>query len=169
MRSIALLFFCCIGFSVHAQSVERKVINTAGTTYANGGIRLKVSVGEPVVGLINNDTATILSQGFFSGFYKKVMPDPPNPPLPFDTTAIQPNPDGYSIYPNPVKTNLFIKGDLVLINQVQFFDIAGHRLLSRRPGPGSAVSVQNLPPGFYIGKITGFSDEVMAVFKIIKL
>lgn len=176
MKLIRLIFLCFFCATSHSQSLERKIINTSGTRYNATGVSLKVSVGEPIVGRFENvtittadtTTRTILSQGFFTGLIRKTVPVPPVVPVPVDT-VVQAIPGGYSIYPNPVKDILFIKGNLVFIDQIQFFDIAGHRLFTLKPGPGGAVPVHTLPPGSYIAKLSNRSGEVVNVFKIIKL
>ncbi len=169
------MFFLFVS-TAHAQTIERKIINTAGTSYNTTGVRLKVSVGEPIIGnftkATSSDTVSILSQGFFTGFIRKaIVTPPPPPPTPVDSvdTVVQHIPDGYSIYPNPVKDILFIKGDLVFIRQAEFFDIAGHRLYTQKPGQGGDLPLRNLSSGFYIVKLINTSGEIVNVFKIIKL
>ncbi|MFT3908549.1 MAG: T9SS type A sorting domain-containing protein [Ferruginibacter sp.] len=171
---LLLLLFCS---TAKAQSIERKIINATGTTYNAGGITLKTSVGEPIVGsfssTVGNTTSTTLSQGFFTGFSRTtvVVPPPPPPPVvtppptdpagPIDSITVR-------VYPNPVNDMLNIKGDLTNAKQVQFFDIAGHRI-STYDITTSSIQVKNLPAGFYIAKILGKSYEVLYVFKIVKL
>ena len=160
MKLIYILFFSFVCVSVNAQQIQKKIINAAGTTYSSNGVTLRTSVGEAIVGSFENTTVTTLSQGFFTGSKKiTTVIDPP----------VQPIPDGYSIYPNPVKDILFVRGNLVFAKQIQFFDVTGHRLFAQNLDNGGAVSVQSLPAGFYIAKLTGKSDEVLNVFKIIKL
>jgi hypothetical protein len=178
MKLIQLLLLCFICTTVRAQSIERKIVNTTGTRYNSTGVSLKISIGEPIVGRFENATitavdttiSTILSQGFFTGLIRKTVPVSAVPPVvvPVDT-VLQLPPAGYSIYPNPVKDVLFIKGNLVFIDKIQFIDITGHRLFTLTPGPGGAVPVHTLPPGSYITQLTNKSGDVLNVFKIIKL
>ncbi len=62
------LFFCFVvlGFS-QAQSIERQVLASTGTTITNGTISLDYTLGETIVGEKSNSTI-ILTQGFHQGF-----------------------------------------------------------------------------------------------------
>jgi hypothetical protein len=62
------LFFCFIIFGVsQAQSIERQVLASTGTTITNGTISLDYTLGETIVGEKSNSTI-ILTQGFHQGF-----------------------------------------------------------------------------------------------------
>lgn len=155
LLSLLLSFLCIV---INAQQIQKKIINTAGATYNASGTTLRVSVGEPIVGNLGNPSTT-LSQGFLTGFSRLIIIDPPTQPIP----------PGYSIYPNPVKNILYIRGDLSVVKDIHFFDITGRRLFAQRITAGGIVQIQHLPAGYYIAKLTGRSDETLNVFKIIKL
>jgi hypothetical protein len=62
------LFFCFIIFGVsQAQSIERQVLASTGTTITNGTISLDYTLGETIVGEKSNSTI-VLTQGFHQGF-----------------------------------------------------------------------------------------------------
>ena|GEM_PF-5881014 len=57
MKSSAFLFFLLFSFSfltMNGQTIERKVINTTGTSYNISSIRIKNSIGEPIIGKVGS-------------------------------------------------------------------------------------------------------------------
>jgi hypothetical protein len=52
-----------IGMSLQAQSIERQVIGSSGTSFSNASVQLDFTVGELVVSTLT-DGSTILTQGF---------------------------------------------------------------------------------------------------------
>lgn len=56
-------------FSANAQTIERQVVGTAGTTFSNGNTTVEFTVGETATTTISNGTIT-LSQGFQQGSVK---------------------------------------------------------------------------------------------------
>jgi hypothetical protein len=58
-----LIGFMCSTFIMNAQSIERQVIGSAGTTLSNGTISIDFTVGELAVTTITDGTTT-LTQGF---------------------------------------------------------------------------------------------------------
>jgi hypothetical protein len=65
-----LILSCLLGiFCVNAQSIERQVVASGGTTISNGTVTLDVTVGELVVTTISDGTTT-LTQGFQQGGIK---------------------------------------------------------------------------------------------------
>ncbi len=164
MKITYSFLLCLFGITVHAQHLERQIINTLGKTYNASGIVLQTSVGEPIVGQLMNDSVTILSQGFFTGFTKINRPVVTDPPTP-----VQPIPDEFSIYPNPVNNFFFVRGHVELLKEVQLYDLAGHRIFKQQINLTGIIQVQNLPSGFYIAELINKANEAIKVFKIIKL
>jgi hypothetical protein len=63
MKTIIKIMFClCLCFS-QAQTIERQVLGSAGTTLSNGTVSLDFTLGELAVTTITNGTTT-LNQGF---------------------------------------------------------------------------------------------------------
>ena len=150
-----LLFSCCCFSAVAQQRIQKKIINTAGKTYTNNGVRLNVSVGEPIVGNVSNSNRVTLSQGFFTGIQKPTVTNP-------GSASNQ-----FQVYPNPVRNSLVIKGNMALVNQIQLFDIAGHLVLLQAIS-SNTLSMNSLAPGYYFAKLLGKSNEVLNTFKIVK-
>lgn len=158
MKYLLILSFILAGTIADSQSIQKKIVNASGKTYNANGIRLRMSVGEPVVGNHDNTTCTVLSQGFFNGYAKKKVI--------IDSAMTAP---GFSIYPNPVKDRLYIVCDNMLAKHVQFFDMLGHRLLTQTIASDHSVQTQQLPPGIYFGRLLNDKGAVLNIFKIIKL
>ncbi len=67
MKKTTLLFGMLLAFATtQAQSIERQVIGSAGSTITNGSTTLEFTVGEVAVTTITNGTTT-LTQGFHQG------------------------------------------------------------------------------------------------------
>lgn len=144
-----LLLLQITGFS---QVLAKKVINTAGGSYRSGNIGLNVSVGEPIVG--NIGTSISLSQGFFTG-YRTIA-------------VVVPETLSLLIYPNPSRDAIFIRGDIGNIKLIQIID-AGGKVLSTQLISTRSIDIRALPAGFYLARLLGRSNEVISVFKFIKV
>ncbi|MCB0628301.1 MAG: T9SS type A sorting domain-containing protein [Saprospiraceae bacterium] len=83
------------GNMLHAQSLERQVIASTGSSVQNAGLQLDYTVGEVVVTTLTN-TDLQLTQGFHQG---QLM-----------TTGLDglPTRIDYRIYPNPVTATLWV-------------------------------------------------------------
>lgn len=107
---IFITFLLLPASSIVFAQTERKIVNTCGEAYSTPQVKLKVSVGEPVVGT-HFTTSGSLSQGFFQSKPAAIITPPP---------AVD-----YSFYPNPLKEALQIKGDITKIKQLQLYDATG--------------------------------------------
>ena len=79
-------------------------------------------------------------------FYIKV-----NAPSGFENTSSQ----GVSIYPNPIRNELNIKG-IPEGQQLSIFDVQG-RLILQNTFNGKSIKTEQLPAGFYVLKCEGFN------------
>ncbi|WP_452599660.1 hemagglutinin protein [Pontimicrobium sp. MEBiC01747] len=66
IKNIVRLGILLLAFQMNAQSIERQVIGSAGTTLTNGTVSLDFTVGELAVSTITDGTTT-LTQGFHQG------------------------------------------------------------------------------------------------------
>lgn len=71
-----------------------------------------------------------------------------------------------SIYPNPVREQLHIEGDLSLVQSMAIYSITGG-LVKVIPQVNSSIDVSAIPSGVYILKITGWNGE-NASYKLLK-
>lgn len=137
--------------SIFAQT-ERKIVGTCGETYSTAQVKLKVSVGEPIVGTHNTTEAT-LSQGFFQA----------KPPR-----VIVPPPVGFSFYPNPLKDVLQIKGDITKLKLLQVYDATG-KIILQQAVTGSNINLKDLTAGVYTARLTGDNNTIVYYAKLVKL
>ena len=75
-----------------------------------------------------------------------------------------------SVYPNPVKNDIFIQSELA-IKKIEIFNISGRivetlRATSLRENDVQTINASNLPQGIYF--VTVYTDREMMVYKIVK-
>jgi len=153
MKIFTTLLLLSLSSLSFAQQAERKIANTCGETYSSGGIKLKVSVGEPIVGMMSTTEAS-LSQGFFQG---KPMP-----------IVVPPPAVGYSFYPNPVKDALQIKGDITKIKQLQLYDATG-KIIATLAVTSNSLFIKGLAAGVYTARLIGDKNAIIYYSKLVKL
>ncbi|MFK7831916.1 MAG: T9SS type A sorting domain-containing protein [Winogradskyella sp.] len=69
--------------------------------------------------------------------------------------------DGFSIYPNPAKTNLYIKAtDNAQIDAVEFYNILGKNVLTTSLLVNDAIDISELASGIYLVKINAGNNSV---------
>ena len=153
MKIFTTLLLLSASSIVFAQQTERKITNTCGETYSSGNVRLKVSVGEPIVGTHYNTSAT-LSQGFFQ-----------SKPVP---VVIPPPAAGYSFYPNPLKDVLQIKGDITKIKQLQLYDATG-KIIATLPVTNNSINIKGITAGMYTARLIDGNSAIIYYTKLVKL
>jgi hypothetical protein len=153
MKIFTTLFLLSLSSLAFAQNAERKITNTCGETYSAGGMGLKISVGEPIVGMLST-TGGSISQGFFHS-----KPSP---------VAAPPLTNGYSFYPNPLKDVLQVKGDITKIKQLQLYDATGKIILTQAV-TGSTVNIKGLTAGVYTARLIDGNSTIIYYTKLVKL
>ena len=151
MLSIVLanLFFAV---TLYGQSLDRKVIGSAGQTLSTPTKSCVFTIGEPVVGIRKD--VLVLHQGFHQEWAV--------------VTSIGPNDDNlsFSVYPNPTIGELQIECNEAL--NIQLFSATGQHVLKKfLCEPNIVLDIRHLPAGHY--RLVG-SDQRgrSAVFMIIK-
>lgn len=152
MKISITLFLLSVSSIVFAQT-ERKIVNTCGESYSTPQVKLKVSVGEPVVGN-HSTTEASLSQGFFHSKPAAVI-------IPAPVA-------GYSFYPNPLKDVLQVKGDVTKIKQVQLYDATGKIILIQAV-TGNIINIKGLTAGIYTARLIDNNGAVVYYTKLVKL
>ncbi len=153
MKIFTTLLLLSLSPLAFAQQAERKIANTCGETYSAGGIRLKISVGEPIVGILSTTDAS-LSQGFFQSKPAPIVVPPPGV--------------GYSFYPNPVKEVLQIKGDITKVKQLQLYDATG-KIIATLSITSNSLFVKGLATGVYTARLIGDKNGIIYYSKLVKL
>ncbi len=142
----ALLLVTVPAFS---QTKQSEVVASAGGSVTTETVSVSYTVGEPVVGTLSAGNV-VLSQGFQQGYI-----DIP------DTDVEAALAKNVRLYPNPLKTTLFIElqevpeGDCV----VKCFDMSGQMVGSAQydSEPRLSIDMSNLPQGAYFVKV--FVDD----------
>jgi Secretion system C-terminal sorting domain len=151
MKPIVFLSFIFLAINTQAQS-NNFITNVCGSSYNTSSGKMKISVGEPIVGTHHNTGATI-SQGFF-----KSKP----------VAAVVPGATAFSIFPNPFKDELMLKGDLTKVKLIQLYDVAGRKVLDIRL-TGNVLQLKGLNAGIYTARILGENNTILHYIKISKL
>jgi hypothetical protein len=138
-----LIIICIIGLSaswMHAQSLERTVIGSAGLAVQNGTAGLSFTVGE-----VATNSSNLLTQGF----------QQPNIVKNTDILDLTKTGQKAIVYPNPTVDMLNIKSNLPAagINQLsyQVFDLYGKVVLKgNMVSDGGSINVQSLASASYV-------------------
>lgn len=157
MRVFFTILACCFISISFSQSIERVIVGSAGHTMNTGSLKLKTSVGEPIVGKIGSIPLVSVAQGFFTASSSIVTGVDAE-----DLTK------GYVLYPNPVTDKIFIRGDLLLLNNVEINDITGRNLQSSFI-TGNHISMSSFAPGVYMVRLFNKQNKLLCIYKIIKL
>lgn len=157
MKIFFTILACCLTGISNAQSLERVIVGSAGHTLNAGSLKLKTSVGEPIVGKISNVPLVSVAQGFFTASSSIVT-----------GVSAEGLTKGYVLYPNPVTDKVFIRGDLLLLNNVEINDITGRNLRSSFI-TGNHISMSSFAPGVYMVRLFNKQNKLLCIYKIIKL
>ena len=153
---IAFIFF---GLSATAQHSSRTVFANAGEPLSSENIRLHFTIGEPIVGLIQNGNAS-LDQGFWAGL--NIMD-----PLAPNTV----NETGIVVYPIPVEDELNIATGQRQLFGLQLFAIDRRMVLSTTTDVEQVahqIDTSTLTPGTYVLQLFLRDENDTVLFKIIK-
>jgi len=151
MKSLAVFILLFTAHPLLAQS--QKIIDACGETYSNGNGKLRMVVGEPVIGMLNH-TQAYVSQGFIHA-------------KPATTIASVPT-SGYSFSPNPFNERVIVKGDITKVKFFQLIDITGRILITQQVTTNSISIAQPIAPGVYTARIFGADNNTLHYSKIVK-
>ena len=148
MKHALFTFILLTSILGHAQSLELQVIGSLGGTFTNAETaRIDFTAGEFTVSTLT-DGETILTQGFHQEAHSA--------PLSIDSEEIT----LISLYPNPVKSNFYIKG---LKGQVALYiyDING-RLVHKNLNylDATSIDISNLRSAIYMVHLTNEQGAV---------
>ena len=137
---IIILLFMTGWFGVEAQSNDLSLFGSGGGMTVVNDRYLSYSIGEPLISEVFSS-----GQWVTEGFQQ---------PDAIDLTVSIHTVDGkyiLEIFPNPVSSSLFIKGNPLPACDVQVIDIAGRVMLSSSivPGDINEFQVTQLPSGLY--------------------
>jgi len=143
---------------VTAQSIDKQVIASGGETINNANHSLTFTIGEPVIGKIQN--SAIINQGFLAGAASGST-------LAVDEQLLS---TAIKVYPNPVADNLSIDLNGVSGNaKVTIYSSTGQLLKTEKLNTqNNTININHLQNGLYLVNLH-FSDyKTVKTFKIIK-
>lgn len=147
-------FLLTASFSTNAQTLERYVIGSLGTTFSTADTVLSVGVGELTVLNITDGTTTI-QQGFYA------TPEAQNtlsrPDFDIDTVTI---------YPNPAKDILNVTySSVITLQKIEVYDVKGG-LVQTISDQYAQINVSHLKAAVYLLKM--YTKNGIAHLKFIK-
>ncbi len=161
-KTILFVLIAFFSFSAgFAQSLGQTVIGNSGATISGGGNTLSFTVGEPVIGNIDNGES--LGQGFWLGAIEGAI-------LSADDFGIDAS---ATVYPNPVSDFLNITfEDLAGEDfEIMLYDVNGRAVMHKELNNSSTNEMINFSPfsaGIYMLKVVRLSTSSSKTFKIIK-
>ncbi len=157
MKTLPKLLFMILFIELSAQSIDKRVIATSGTTFNSSPTKLTFTLGEPIIGTIDN-TETI-DQGFLSSVNSGT--------LSIEDELVN---KSIKIFPNPVSEYLNIdlnniNGDAIL----NLYSITGKFILKAKLNRlQNKVNLNTLESGTYLIKLHFLEHKKEKTFKIIK-
>jgi hypothetical protein len=148
-------------FQLQSQTISKQVLGTSGESLSNETHILNFTVGEPIVGMVQNGVA--VHQGFWSELFSDGT-------LSVSTLT---NEDAISIFPNPVVNyiNFYFKQTVSTNYNVKLFDINGKQVLDatlQSQSQNVPLDISQLSDGMYVLTIESKETNYLKSFKIIK-
>ena len=161
-KTIYVILITCMTLSAsYAQSLSQYVVGNSGATISGASNTLSFTVGEPVIGNIDNGES--LGQGFWLGAIEGVVLSTDD----FTIDALT------TVYPNPTSDYLNITfQDMAGEDfEVVLYDILGRAVLQQEHTNSSGsetINLRSLNTGIYLLKVVQSSTSKSKTFKIIK-
>jgi len=152
----SLVIWLCVT-SVFSQSISKQVFGSSGESIADGTIKLTTTIGEPIIGKIEN--STIISQGFLA----KVQSNTLSIEAQLTETSIK-------LYPNPVTEYVSIDfGELYNDVKLTLFTMEGREVYrTQLKKQQNNINLSRLSAGIYLIQLTIPETQQNKSFKIIK-
>src|ERR1700679_998039 len=153
-----IIFTALISASMFGQSIQRTVFNSTGGYISSGpgSMGMVISVGEAVVGVVENKAAG-LSQGFLTGG-KSIVTIPASGVQ--ETSAIY-----GTVYPNPFTNSVYIRSDESNM-QVSVINLMGQEVYQGLY-TDQGIDLSQLPTGMYMVKAS-VNEKSIINTKILK-
>ncbi len=158
MKTILTMVLLTTMSMVSAQTIDRQVFTTAGNTISNTNHKITFTIGEPIIGKVQN--STVINQGFLAAASSSTT-------LAIDEQLLS---TAIKVYPNPVSENL----------KIDFKDVSGEAKLmlysmtsqllktEKLNAQNNTINISHLQNGLYLINLH-FSDyKTIKTFKIIK-
>ena len=154
---LSVLAITSLGF-VNAQSISKQVFATAGNSLSNANHILTSTIGESMVGKIQN--TTIISQGFLATASIDNT-------LSIDDLLLS---DTLKVYPNPVTENLHIDFTNVFGEvKISIYSTSGQLVRTKvLKSQNNKLNIKELQHGLYLMNLHFVDYKTFRSFKIIK-
>lgn len=160
----SLLIMLCFIYAtsyLQAQSISKQVIGSSGEPISNGTYTLNFTIGEPIVGIIQNGVT--IHQGFWAELFSD------------ETLSITTLTDEntISVFPNPVVNylNFHFKQNEAVNYMVKLFDMSGKQVMNanlKSQNQNSQLDISQLSNGVYVLTLESKETNYNTSFKIIK-
>lgn len=155
-----LLTYILIFSTVHlsAQSIDKTVMASAGSTMSVSEVIIGYTIGEPIVGVAISKSSSI-DQGFWAGS------------LQVEAITAEKDLDGIVVYPNPVENELTIFTNNNEIFGITLFGVNGQRVYKQNVENTQlehTINLSHLSKGMYVLRLFMRDDTEEKLFKIIK-
>ena len=162
MKTVLILLCLLFGiFQIHAQTISKQVLGSSGQSLSNGTYTLNFTVGEPIVGMIQN------GETIHQGFWAELFSD--------GTLSVSKvtNENSISVFPNPVINylNFHFKQNEAVNYVVNLYDINGKEVLKanlQSQNQNSQLNISQLADGMYVLTIDSKETNYNQSIKIIK-
>jgi len=158
MNKIHLYLICMVSVTTgYSQTIEKKVIASAGKEFKNSSCQMSWTLGEPVIQTLSTESVS-LNQGFHQGSLKitSVFTSESNVQI--------------SVYPNPAVHKVFIS--LNKVHQKTAFEIYNLHGEQMKKGTleniRTEVDVSSMPDGTYILNILN-SNRLARSYRLVKM
>lgn len=157
-KIITTSIFVLATITMLSQTIDRQVFATAGTTVSNANNKVTFTIGEPIIGTIQN--STVINQGFLAAASS-------NTTLAVDEQFLN---TAIKVYPNPVQNNLQI--DFTGITgeaKLMLYSITGQLVKTKKlNAQNNTILMSNLQSGLYLVNLHFTDYKTIKSFKIIK-
>lgn len=152
----SLMIWLCVT-SLFSQSVSKQVTASSGASITDGTTKLTTTIGEPIVGKIENNT--IISQGFLGKIQSSTF-----------SVETQLNEASIKLYPNPVTEYLSIDFNTIHTDvNLTLYSMEGKEVYRTKFNKQqNKVNLSRLSNGTYLIQLTMPKTQQTKSFKIIK-
>lgn len=157
MKSLLTYFLILTATALSAQSTDKTIMASAGSTMSISEVTINYTIGEPIVGFVATENS--IDQGFWAGS------------LEVENITEQKDLDGIVVYPNPVVNELSIFTDNNEIYGITLFGLDGRRVLKQTVEATQLehkINLSHLSKGVYVLRLFIKDDAEGKLFKIIK-
>jgi len=157
MKLIHTYFLFLTAVTLSAQSMDKTVMASAGSSMSVAVFTIGYTIGEPIVGMASNESS--IHQGFWAGSLQVVA------------LTSEKKLDGIVVYPNPVMDELTIFTNSNEINAIDLFGIDGRRVLKQTVETSKLehnINLSSLSKGVYVLRLFIKDESESKLFKIIK-